>query len=82
MKLTKDTLIEGKIVKEGTEVNIITKKVKEELGIPPILPYQAEYKDKMSGATIEFDQVGFIVEDSNGNIIPFEYKNMFDLGIF
>ena len=34
------------------------------------------YKDKISGAVIEFDSQGFVVEPKNGKVVPFEWKNM------
>ena len=34
------------------------------------------YKDKISGAIIEFDSQGFVVEPKNGKVVPFEWKNM------
>ena len=34
------------------------------------------YKDKISGAVIEFDSHGFVVEPKNGKVVPFEWKNM------
>lgn len=34
------------------------------------------YKDKVSGAVIEFDSVGFVVEPKSGSNITFEWKNM------
>ena len=37
---------------------------------------QGTYKDKISGAVIEFDSQGFVVEPKNGKVVPFEWKNM------
>jgi len=37
---------------------------------------RGSYKDKMSGAVIEFDSQGFVVELKNGKVVPFEWRNM------
>ena len=39
------------------------------------------YKDKISGAIIEFDSQGFVVEPKNGKVVPFEWKNMMAEGV-
>ena len=69
----------------GTAKMMVKESVDLEEGRDPVLkkyPVQkkfakldGEYKDKISGLVIEFDNTGFVVELKNGTISGFEWKN-------